>query len=111
MLMNSTTGIPDSVTKLSGSGTFIGIADRQADNTLGATNDIRCRFRVRGVVTLTIAGLTGNELIGAAVYASDDGTFKLTSTTATQIGKIKEMVGVSTNRAKVAFEAVAARSI
>lgn len=100
---------PDSVRTADGALAFAGFADREADNSLGATGDIKVRARVRGCVTLPVTGVTLDTAPAVTVFASDDDTFKLTSTGAVSIGKVKEVVGVGV--CKVEFEATAVRSI
>lgn len=66
---------------------FCGFAESEANNTSGASGDIRVRVRTAGEVRLAIAALAITD-IGAPVYASDDGTFTLTQSTNTYIGKV-----------------------
>jgi hypothetical protein len=39
-------------------------------------------------VTINVVGVTGVNDVGSTVYASDDGTFTLTATSNTAIGKV-----------------------
>ncbi|GAB5390186.1 MAG: hypothetical protein Alpg2KO_31540 [Alphaproteobacteria bacterium] len=88
--------------------TFQGFAVRAADNAGGAAGDVDVRVRTRGEVELTISaiGITANDR--APVYASDDDTFTLTSTSNTLIGFVKRWV--STGVAIVEFDAALARA-
>lgn len=75
---------------------FLGIADRQADNSAGAAAAITVRVRKdkhRREVTLASVAITD---VGAAVYASDDATFTKTSTSNLLVGKISRYVGTNT---------------
>ncbi|MCC2673056.1 MAG: cytoplasmic protein [Ramlibacter sp.] len=68
---------------------FLGFAETYVDNSAGAAGDKRVRVRRSGQVQLAVAGataITAND--GVAVYASDDDTFTLTSTSNTLIGKV-----------------------
>lgn len=72
---------------------FLGFAERKADNSAGAAGDINVTVKTRGRVRLTVAGataITANDR--PAVYASDDGTFTLTSTGNTKIGYVSRWI-------------------
>lgn len=91
---------------------FGGFADRQCDNSAGAANDRQIRVRSRGRVELIVAGVTDLTAQGDTVYASDDDTFTLTSSSAfTQIGKVLSVDDTTNNLATVYFEAAVVRSI
>lgn len=87
---------------------FLGFAVAQVTNgsTIGENT---VRVRQRGVVELTVTGVTADDDLGIAVYASDDATFTTASTSNTQIGKLIRWVSGTT--AMVYFEATALRSI
>lgn len=88
---------------------FLGFADRQADNAAGAASAVRVRVKKRGSIELTVVGAASADDVGATVYASDDDTFTLTSTSNTAIGKVARWVSSTT--CVVYFEAVQVRSI
>lgn len=80
---------------------FAGIAFRQADNSSGASGAIKVKVR-RDVhyrqVTLASAAQAD---VGTALYASDDGTFTLTSTDNLLVGKVHAYVTTNTIIAKL----------
>ena len=82
---------------------FLGFARRKADNASGASGAINARVQQRGVVELTVTGVTGVTDLGTAVYASADGTFTLTASGSTAIGKIIRYISSTT--VMVYFEA------
>lgn len=84
---------------------FAGFAVRQVDNSAGAAGDKKVRVRSQGVVKLTVAGVTSiaNGQDGVDVYASDDDTFTLTSSSNTKIGRLYRYV--SSGVAFVYFQA------
>lgn len=94
---------------LSGGDTgFVGFAHEQVVNPSGGSK--RVKVRQKGIVRLTVVGASAVTDNGVAVYASDDGTFTLTSTTAnTQIGKVVQWISGTT--CDVYFEGVIVRSI
>ena len=97
---------------LSGGDTFAGFAVEKCDNAGGAASAKRIKLLSTGTVLLTVTGVDNANDVDAAVYASDDDTFTLTSTTTnTQIGKVRRVVSTSANTAEVFFQAVSSRSI
>jgi hypothetical protein len=88
---------------------FMGFAQRKADNSAGAASAVKVQVRTRGLIELTVVGAASAADVGETVYASDDDTFTLTSTSNTPIGKVHRWVSGTT--CVVAFEAVSARSI
>jgi hypothetical protein len=88
---------------------FLGIATRKVDNTGGAAGDKTVRVRKSGYIRLSITGVTAVTDEGSTVYASDDDTFTLASTSNSSIGKIVRWV--STTYAIVKFEAASVRSV
>lgn len=96
---------------LSGGDTFGGFCVRRCDNATGSANDKKIRVLLRGTIGgLPITGVDNINDEGSTVYASDDDTFTLTSTTTnTAIGKLIafETSGYGT----VYFEAAVVRSI
>lgn len=88
---------------------FQGFALEKADNTGGAAADVRVRTQVQGRIELDVAGasaITVNDL--PAVYASDDNTFTLTSTSNSLIGYVSQWVSGTT--CIVTFSAALARA-
>lgn len=88
---------------------FAGFAERQADNSAGAAGAINVRVKTRGRVILSVAGVTAVTDEGSTVYASDDDTFTLTSTSNSAIGKIVRHISGTT--VEVYFEASSFRSL
>lgn len=67
---------------------FMGFARYEADNNPGATGDKKVIYTPEGEVELNVVGVTGPGDEGKDVFASDDGTFTLTSTSNSKIGKV-----------------------
>lgn len=88
---------------------FAGFATRKVDNTGGSAGDKRVNVKQKGKIKLAVAGVTAVTDEGSTVYASDDATFTLSSTSNSAIGKIVRYVSSTT--VIVAFEAVSVRSI
>jgi len=90
---------------------FAGFATRKADNTAvgAAAGDVNVNVKQKGKIQLSVTGVTGVTDEGSTVYASDDNTFTLSSTSNSAIGKIIRYVTGTT--VIVAFEAVTMRSI
>jgi hypothetical protein len=79
---------------LAGGGTFVGFAHEQVINPTSGSK--RVKVRQKGIIRLAVTGASGVTDNGVTVYASDDGTFTLTSTTTvTSIGKVVQYVGVA----------------
>jgi hypothetical protein len=89
---------------LVGADPFQGFAMANADNSAGAAGDVRVRVKTRGRVKLTIAALAITANDRPLVYASDDNTFTLTSTSNSLIGTVSRWV--STGVAIVEFDAL-----
>jgi hypothetical protein len=66
---------------------FLGFADRSANNTSGSAGAATVRTKFRGLIRLAVTGLVQSSL-GALVYASDDGTFTMTASTNTPVGRV-----------------------
>lgn len=66
---------------------FMGFAMNKVDNTGGSAGDLKVRVRREGDVLLVVAGVSATS-VGVLVYASDDGTFTMTSTSNTVFGRI-----------------------
>lgn len=71
---------------------FLGFAIEEANNTAGSAGAIRAIVRTKGRVPLTVVGssITSNDR--PDVYASDDGTFTLTSTGNSKIGYVSRWI-------------------
>lgn len=85
---------------------FQGFAVEKVDNSAGSAGDKNVRVRTRGRVLLNVAGataITANDR--PLVYASDDDTFTLTSTSNSHIGWVSRWV--SSGVAVVEFDALA----
>lgn len=89
---------------------FLGFVERGV-TTNATTSDINVQIRSQGMIhDLPVAGLDADTDYGVAVYASDNGTFTLTSsTTFVQIGKAAAYSG--TNFGTVFFQGALVRSI
>lgn len=88
---------------------FAGFAEDYVDMTGLADAARMCRVRVKGEVLLAIAGTLALTDFAAAIYATDSDTFKKTSTSALQIGKLSEFV--TTAKGWVDFEGAVKRSV
>lgn len=88
---------------------FLGFAVRTADNSAGAASAMRVEVKERGKIELAVTGAASADDVGVAVYASDDDTFTLTSSSNSAIGKVARWVASTT--CVVYFEAVQVRSI
>ena len=88
---------------------FMGFCDEEADNRLGAASAMTVKVKEKGFAKLNVVGVTGAGDYDAPVYATDDDTFTLTSTGATQIGKVKRWISGTT--VLVAFESTSSRSV
>lgn len=88
---------------------FLGFAERKADNSSGAAGDVSVRVLDKGKIVLPVTGATGVGDVGETVYASDDDTFTLTSTSNTAIGKVIRWV--SATICEVYFEAKSITSV
>lgn len=82
---------------------FLGFAEAKADNSAGVAGAVNVRVKSKGYIKLPITDIpvTSNDRV--AVYASDDDTFTLTSTSNTLIGYVAQWV--STGYAIVEFDA------
>lgn len=88
---------------------FQGFAIAKADNTGGSAGDINVNVRTRGKIRLTVAGataITANDR--PAVYASDDNTFTLTSTSNSLIGYVSRWI--ASTDCIVEFDALAVKA-
>jgi hypothetical protein len=71
---------------------FWGIAHEQVINPSGGSK--RCKIRAQGIVRMAVTGTSAVTSNGVSVYASDDGTLTLTSTTTSpKVGRIIRWVG------------------
>lgn len=77
--------------------TFQGIADSTADNSTGLAGAVSVIVRRKGRVVVPVVGasaITANDR--PAVYASDDNTFTLTSTSNSLIGYVSRWISGTT---------------
>lgn len=86
---------------------FAGFAHEGAVNASGGST--RVKVRTKGIARLTVATASAVTQNGEAVYASDDGTFTLASTSNSQIGKVIQWISGTT--CDVYFEGTLVRSI
>lgn len=87
--------------------TFAGFAHEKVINPASGTK--RVKVRQRGVARLAITGATAVTGNSETVYASADGTFTMTSTSNSAIGKIVQWV--SSGVADVYFEGECVKSL
>lgn len=87
---------------------FLGFAEEEVDNSSGSAGDDQVQVIEHGIVWLSaITGASGVADKNKPVYASDDGTFTLTASTNSLIGRISNY---DANRGfAVAFEAASRR--
>lgn len=88
---------------------FLGFAKEQCDNSAGAASARNVKIFERGKIELDVVGVASADDVGQTVYASDDDTFTLTSTSNSAIGKVARWV--SGTRCVVYFEGVQVRSL
>ena len=77
---------------LVGGDTFVGFAEKKVDNSAGSAGDKDVLLRTMGIVELDVAGVTGVSDHESIVYASDDNTFTLTSTSNSKIGRVHRWI-------------------
>lgn len=94
---------------LVGGDNFLGFCDERADNSTGAASAINVKVKHRGVVKLSVTGVSSTAQVGDTVYASDDDTFTLTASGGSSIGKVKRWITGAI--CLVAFEATPVRSL
>lgn len=74
---------------------FMGVAEEAADNSAGASGDIRVRLMRDVVLPLKITGATQAD-IGKVVYCTDDETCQIAApTNAVKVGEIVEVVSAT----------------
>jgi len=88
---------------------FAGFAKAQCDNDGGAAGAKNVKLIDAGDVVLNVVGVTAITDVGSTVYADDDNTFTLTSSSNTAIGKITRWI--SGTQCVVHVEAPSRRSI
>lgn len=81
---------------------FAGFASKKADNAAGAALAQRVMVHRRGDVVMNVVGVSDDSTNGNLVYASDDDTLTLTSTSNTLIGRVIEWLGGT--KCRVYFE-------
>lgn len=89
---------------------FMGFCVEQCDNSAGAAGDKLIKVLTKGVAWLTVTNGDNINDWGDTVYASDDDTFTMASTSNSAIGKLKRYDSAS-GKCLVYFEATASRSI
>jgi hypothetical protein len=96
---------------LVGADNFKGFAIEQCANEGGAASAKNIKLLAKGKVVLTVTGVDNANDEGSTVYASDDDTFTLTSSTGfTSIGKVERVISTS-GLALVRFAADYARDL
>lgn len=90
---------------------FLGFVEKGVTSN-ATTSDVNVRIRSQGtIMNLAVTGLDADTDLGVAVYATDNGTFTLTSsTTFVQIGKVFAYKGVS-GYGDVFFQGAHVRSV
>lgn len=88
---------------------FLGFCIERCDNSAGAASAKNIKVRDKGVVKLSVTGVSSTAQVGDTVYASDDDTFTTASTSNSAVGKIIRWITGTT--CLVAFEATYKRSI
>lgn len=84
---------------------FFGHSLRQVDNSSGSAGDKNIRLR-KGKYRLKVTITAAITNIAAAVYASDDGTYTLTSTSNSLVGKLVRWI--SSTESIVEFDPIGA---
>lgn len=79
------------VAPLTAAEVFAGIAYEKIDNSAGSDGDLSVRAYTQGDFELALSGAAITD-IGSAVYASDDATLTLTSTSNTFVGYMVDLV-------------------
>lgn len=87
---------------------FLGFAESKVDNSSGSAGDKRVRVKTRGKIRLPISTLAITANDRPAVYASDDDTFTLASTSNSLIGFVHRWV--STGIGIIEFDAALAKA-
>lgn len=90
---------------------FMGFAVEQCDNSAGAAAAKRIKVLSTGVVWLTVTSGDNINDYGDTVYASDDDTFTMASTSNSAIGKVARYDSTRANKVLVYFESAVRRSI
>jgi hypothetical protein len=75
---------------------FVGFAVRQCDNSAGAAGAKQVRLRRSGAVQIPVTGVDGVDDLSKQVYASDDDTFTLTSSSNSKIGRVIRWISSTT---------------
>ncbi len=82
---------------------FLGFNRARADNSSGSAGDINADLNEAGKIQLAISGLAITD-VGKDVYASDDATFTLTSSSNSRIGYVLRWI--ESGKGIIKFEAV-----
>lgn len=75
---------------LTSADTFVGFAEKQADNSAGAAAAINVRVIKKGAILLVVTGAVITD-VGLPVYASDDNTFSFIKTSGVFIGFVRRV--------------------
>jgi hypothetical protein len=90
---------------LAASEAFAGFARKKADNSSGSAGDVNAAVYDSGEIELVVTGVGDNDDIGDVVYATDDNTFTLTASGGVAIGRVAQIVNLSTGKCVVRFMA------
>ncbi len=90
---------------------FLGFCVENCANETGSASAKRIKLRPKGRVWLTVTNGDNINDYGDTVYASDDDTFTMASTSNSAIGKLVRYDASRTPSCLVAFESLAERSI
>lgn len=71
---------------------FLGFAVEKADNAAGSAGEIRVTVKSKGRIVVPVVGASITSNDRPAVYASDDNTFTLTSTSNSKIGYVSRWI-------------------
>jgi hypothetical protein len=82
---------------------FCGFARKQA--VAVSAGDVNVAVYAEGMIELVVTGVGDNDDIGDIVYATDDNTFTLTASGAVAIGRVAQIVNLTTGKCLVAFHA------
>jgi hypothetical protein len=87
----------------SGANPFLGIAQKEADNSTGSAGDVKVELWTRGVFLLGFVGSTLTIAdIGKPCYATDNDVLSIVATNKTPVGVIREVVSATSAMVAIA---------
>jgi hypothetical protein len=92
---------------LAASEVFVGFARKQAVGV--SAGDTNVAVYSEGLIELTVTGVGDNDDLGDIVYGTDDNTFTLVASGAVAIGRVAQIVNLTTGVCMVEFHADTAR--